>query len=434
MRFNNSLRSRGVKRCIGYVVQDDIFFCNLTVRETLTVSAMLKLPDTMSEGEKTEQVNHTLRSLGIEHCADTIIGGPFNRGISGGERKRVNIGTQLVHYPSILLLDEPTSGLDSTTSLNLMMTLRQLANGGRTIITTLHQPSSQMFMLFNSLLVMSRGRVMYHGSRPHVLGYFGSLGYKCRPNYNPADFLLELASKKQEVCTELAEAFVQHADSEQYGRSKIVYRRLANAWSRKHTRAQADTASSSLHAPSASASSSSSVALTEVGLRLDARSEPDDKDNGEGECKHNKTLNEPTTRTAVANNEHAYDKDRDDEGTGEKEQVQEQEQVEFATDVDMPTSWWTQFKVLCKRSYTQKKGSYITPISIIELTFLTVFTSLIWFQISDDESSIEDRLGVLFFSDVYWAFNLVNAALGMCMRVSTVCIYVYIYTYIYVCA
>jgi hypothetical protein len=90
-------------------------------------------------------------------------GGFFRRGISGGERKRVSVGHELLINPSIILLDEPTSGLDSTTAMNLVSTLCQLAAGGRAVITTIHQPSSRLYQQLDKLLLLSDGHAMYYG-------------------------------------------------------------------------------------------------------------------------------------------------------------------------------------------------------------------------------------------------------------------------------
>jgi len=109
-----------------------------------------------------------------------------------GERKRVNIGTELLTNPTLLLLDEPTSGLDSTTAAQLMKTLRLLAMQGRTILTSIHQPSSQVFQSFDKLLLLADGKTIFCGHPNDSIKYFSSLGYQCPPLYNPSDFLSSL--------------------------------------------------------------------------------------------------------------------------------------------------------------------------------------------------------------------------------------------------
>ena len=104
-------------------------------------------------------MNHVLKTLRIEKCADTKI-----MLISGGEKKRCNIGTELLTNPSIILLDEPTSGLDSTAATSLIVTLRSLANERMTVISSIHQPSTKIFYMFDKLIFLADGKMVYAGS------------------------------------------------------------------------------------------------------------------------------------------------------------------------------------------------------------------------------------------------------------------------------
>ena len=135
-------RSKSVKRRLGFVTQDEVLFDALTVGETLRFTALLKLPQSIPTEEKSGRALEVLVKLGLSKVQNSIVGGPMRRGVSGGERKRVSIAIELLTNPSVLFLDEPTSGLDSTTALQLVHTLRELASGGRTVITSIHQPSS----------------------------------------------------------------------------------------------------------------------------------------------------------------------------------------------------------------------------------------------------------------------------------------------------
>ena len=110
--------------------------------------------------------------------------------MSGGERKRTNIATEIVSNPSLIFLDEPTSGLDAATSLGLIVSLKTLAKSGHTVVTTIHQPSSAMFMMFDNVLLLAEGGfVVYSGSAAGVLPYFANLGLHSPSAYNPADFM-----------------------------------------------------------------------------------------------------------------------------------------------------------------------------------------------------------------------------------------------------
>ncbi|XP_004236984.1 ABC transporter G family member 21 [Solanum lycopersicum] len=193
--YNDQQFSSSMKRKTGFVTQDDVLYPHLTVFETLTYAALLRLPSKLTKEEKIEQVELVIMELGLTRCRNSMIGGQLFRGISGGERKRVSIGQEMLVNPSLLLLDEPTSGLDSTTAQRIVATLRWLARGGRTVVTTIHQPSSTLFRMFDKIIVLTEGCPIYYGKSSLVMEYFASIGYAPGFNFmNPADFLLDLAN------------------------------------------------------------------------------------------------------------------------------------------------------------------------------------------------------------------------------------------------
>ena len=111
--------------------------------------------------ERREKVQVLIEKLGLNDCCDTKIGSNTKKGISGGERKRTSIGVDLIISPSMIFLDEPTTGLDSTTALQVIVLLRQLANEGRTVVSTIHQPSSEVFAEFDRLMLLVEGRCIF---------------------------------------------------------------------------------------------------------------------------------------------------------------------------------------------------------------------------------------------------------------------------------
>ncbi|GAB2284796.1 ABC transporter G member 26 [Dionaea muscipula] len=192
--YNGIPYNSGVKRRIGFVTQDDVLFPQLTVEETLLFAAYLRLPNSMSRKQKHDRVELIIKELGLERCRHTRIGGGLVKGISGGERKRTSIGYEILVDPSLLLLDEPTSGLDSTSANRLLQILQGIAKGGRTLITTIHQPSSRMFHMFNKILVIAEGYPVYYGKAREAMEYFSSLSFVPEIPMNPAEFLLDLAT------------------------------------------------------------------------------------------------------------------------------------------------------------------------------------------------------------------------------------------------
>ncbi|XP_020234286.1 ABC transporter G family member 21 [Cajanus cajan] len=195
--YNGHPFSSSIKRNIGFVSQDDILYPHLTVLETLTYAAMLRLPKSLTKEEKREQVEMIIVELGLSRCRNSPVGGStaLFRGISGGERKRVSIGQEMLVNPSLLLLDEPTSGLDSTTAQRIVAMLQSLARCGRTVVTTIHQPSSRLYRMFDKVVVLSDGYQIFTGPTGRVMDYLESIGFAPAFNFmNPADFLLDLAN------------------------------------------------------------------------------------------------------------------------------------------------------------------------------------------------------------------------------------------------
>ncbi|NXT78515.1 ABCG2 protein, partial [Zapornia atra] len=190
--INGAPQPANFKCTSGYVVQDDVVMGTLTVRENLKFSAALRLPKSVKEQEKNERVNQIIKELGLSKVADSKVGTQFTRGVSGGERKRTNIGMELITDPAILFLDEPTTGLDASTANAVLLLLKRMARQGKTIIFSIHQPRYSIFRLFDSLTLLAAGRVLYHGPAQHTIGYFQSIGYECEPYNNPADFFLDI--------------------------------------------------------------------------------------------------------------------------------------------------------------------------------------------------------------------------------------------------
>ncbi|KAI3986786.1 hypothetical protein MKX01_039760 [Papaver californicum] len=146
-----------MNRKTGFVTQDDKFHPHLTVTETLIFTALLRLPQSFTLEEKITQAKSVIFQLGLTKCKNNIMGGAFVRGVSGGERKRVSIGQEMLINPSLLFLDEPTSGLDSRSAQQVVSILLELARGGRTVLMSIHQPSMNIFYMFHKILLLSDG-------------------------------------------------------------------------------------------------------------------------------------------------------------------------------------------------------------------------------------------------------------------------------------
>ena len=219
-------------RLSGFVSQDFEFFEFLTVRETLEISATLTLPESWTVQRKHARVDTLLAELDLLGAADTIIGSSFGGtvgGISGGERRRLCVAMELMNDPHLLLLDEPTSGLDSASALMMVSLLKKLAKRGKTIVCVIHQPRASIMPMFNQLLLLGAGRMIYYGPSCNfrketdpLREFFKEADHACPAFENPADHILDVINTVQGADEEQveeeeeqgsAEGTVKHGDS-----------------------------------------------------------------------------------------------------------------------------------------------------------------------------------------------------------------------------
>ncbi|XP_057868467.2 ABC transporter G family member 39 [Cryptomeria japonica] len=218
------------QRTCSYISQHDLHFAEMTVRETLDFSGqcqgvgsrydLLKeisrrekqagikpdpdvdvfMKETAIEGQRTNLfTDYVLKLLGLDICADTLIGDQMLRGVSGGQKKRVTTGEMLVARPKALFMDEISTGLDSATTFNIVKCLRQIVHVlDGTMLIALLQPAPETFELFDDIILLSEGEIVYQGPREYVLEYFESMGFKCPDRKGVADFLQEVSSRKDQ--------------------------------------------------------------------------------------------------------------------------------------------------------------------------------------------------------------------------------------------
>mmetsp|Transcript_12902 Transcript_12902/g.25840 ORF Transcript_12902/g.25840 Transcript_12902/m.25840 type:complete len:642 (-) Transcript_12902:356-2281(-) len=320
----NGSEGRVPKRLVGVVWQDDLLLSNLTVYEVVFFAARLKTPSSITNSQVDELVKVTLEELGLTDVADSTIGGGRRRGISGGERKRVSVAQELVVRPSLLFLDEPTSGLDATTAQELMRTLRDLADHGHAVVVVVHQPRTTIFELFDHLLLLSRGLVVYDGDASKVRAHLESCpGVTNLPaETGIADWVLDVMTRDERT------------DS-----GTLV----------KHWKVR-------------------KVSQMEV------------NDDSGREMQVNTRLSSLAELQGISQYE---------------------------------TSFWTQLKLLTKRSIRQQRGDKLTSTGLLLTVVWIVLTSLIWWRVPDDTGRVFDRYSFLFFLLISQSNTIVVASMNV---------------------
>eukprot|EP00898_Chlorokybus_atmophyticus_P003098 jgi/Chlat1/378/Chrsp10S01493 len=213
--INGAPRAPNFREQTGYVEKSDVHLKQSTVREALVFAATLRLPGAVSMPEKLEMVEVAIALMGLGPVENHIIGVPGESGLAADARKRLTIAVELMSNPSLLFMDEPTSGFDAIGALTVMKAIRTLADtGNRTVLAVVHQPSAELFSLFDSVLLLNNlGQMIYFGPTGQdasaVLGYLaGAVGYSCPMEKNPAEYLLEVASGGDRATqVELAESY-----------------------------------------------------------------------------------------------------------------------------------------------------------------------------------------------------------------------------------
>lgn len=183
----------------AYVTQDEVLIGTLTVFETVMFTARLRLPLSLSLAEKTQIVDGVITDMGLDSVRNTYIGNWHIRGVSGGQRRRVSIACELVTSPTLMFLDEPTSGLDSAAAFYVMSAVRKLTEGCRTIVTVIHQPSSETFELFDKLCLLASGETVYFGDASRASDMFSAAGLSVPSTRSAPDHFLHCINRDFET-------------------------------------------------------------------------------------------------------------------------------------------------------------------------------------------------------------------------------------------
>ncbi|OWZ19885.1 ABCG transporter [Phytophthora megakarya] len=193
--LNGEKRNENIFRAVSsYVAQEDSLLGSFTVLETLQMAAKLTMPSDTKAITMVKRIQSVIDDMGLRVCENTMIGDIFHKGISGGQKRRLSIAIEMLADPAILLLDEPTSGLDSASTYNVIKLISSLSKGGRTIICTIHQPSSLVYEMFTNVVILTAGQTVYFGPRTKMISHFSLLGYNCPQYQDPVEYFIDLAN------------------------------------------------------------------------------------------------------------------------------------------------------------------------------------------------------------------------------------------------
>jgi ABC-type multidrug transport system ATPase subunit len=182
-----------LRRKCFVVEQQDNHWPFLTCRETLMYAAELLL--SLPADERVARVNEIITKMGLDSCANTVVGNEFMQGLSGGQKRRLSIAVALIKRPQVIFLDEPTSGLDAAAAANIMIFIKELAaKENLIVIATIHQPSTKVYHGFDEVMILSGGRTAFVGFAEEATDYFSKIGYEMPGNTNPAEYFLDLVN------------------------------------------------------------------------------------------------------------------------------------------------------------------------------------------------------------------------------------------------
>ncbi|KAK9727972.1 FAD-dependent urate hydroxylase [Basidiobolus ranarum] len=407
------------KRVVGYVDQEDTLMPTLTVYETILYSALLRLPRSMSSEAKKHRVHQTMSELGILGIKDSFIGDSSSRGISGGEKRRVSIACELVTSPSILFLDEPTSGLDAYNAYNVIECLVTLArNYNRTVIFTIHQPRSNIFTLFDQLVLLADGWMIYSGMASKVRSHFESIGHPCPLGFNIADFVVDLSKHAVKPSEEDFE------DDEELipGLSNSNNAGEVDTSQNNHRRSIRVMQEDSLYSPHRTSSTNPFDDLppiistppevnnpwqTEVspwtGGNRSSTTSSRSSETIEGMSSHLLMLVREYKRSVLA---HGV--------VDEIERIVGSNQIDGAPVPNMGTyrrsSWYTQYRILSDRTFKNLyRNPYLMLTHYVISVFLAVLCGLLFYQVTNDIAGFQNRMGVFFFVCALFGFGCLTS-------------------------
>ncbi|CCM00070.1 uncharacterized protein FIBRA_02097 [Fibroporia radiculosa] len=410
------------KKVMGFVDQEDTLMSTLTVYETVLYSALLRLPREMSLEAKKYRTLETMHELGILGIKDSRIGDSGRRSISGGEKRRVSIACELVTSPSILFLDEPTSGLDAYNALSVIESLVSLArNYNRTVVFTIHQPRSNIVSLFDQLIVLAQGKLVYSGEADKCHDYLASIEQPCPPGFNIADYLIDLtmqagsqssSSGSPPVGTDSSDDHTNLRDEERAFNPSAA---TLSVSARSQEQSSTSGDETELQLRSASIAGSASGYVKRKTSQLLQAIKPSSYSGSMPLPPRLRVLVDEFAKSEISTAFRVETAQVERAAAAPPTSTTIDELPDIAVESSLAkgrkrASWGTQFRILSGRAF---KNLYRDPALLaahyVSAVVVALFCGYFYYNVSDDISGFQNRLGVFFFTLALFGFSSLSS-------------------------
>lgn len=362
------------------------------------------------------KVDLVIEALDLKSCQNTIIGDFMRPGLSGGEKKRCSIACELLSNPSVMMLDEPTSSLDSCTALNLVKLLKEYAiREQKTIIMSIHQPASQIFYLFDKLLLLSRGQMMYFGSIQQVLPFFNHFNYHMQHvSYNPADFLMEISKQINDKELHKLSCEAREAYFSMYKRNSLENNMSLSSGSRSPSNGKlnGNQLQHQFVPPTEQQTKNQQHQLHQIHHHHHHHLNHHHQQQQQQQSCQQLQNHQVETGMEDLNSSihsswskiHIYE-DQDDAYSYDDEYSDR-----CCKENRWPSGFMTQLYALTSRNFIDAKARMLSKLNWVQTVGLALIAGAVWFQTKRTEETLNDIKGWMYFSTMYWMmFALFNA-------------------------
>lgn len=405
---------RKFRKLSCYIMQDDTLLPNITVFEYMMYSANLKITEKMPMDQRISLVDEILETLSLIEAKNTQ-----TENLSGGQRKRLSIALELVKNPPVMFFDEPTSGLDSSSCFSCLSLLKTLAQGGRTIICTIHQPSAKLFEMFDNLYMLAEGQNIYQGNIPGVIPYLTAQGLVCPPYHNPADYMMEVAcgeygdhvpmlvvASRVGACDKFQNSNKNcNKDNEKKHNSKNTSCSEDDEGHSPNTGKRRRRRNKELLIDMLNGEKENNAKKAEINRCTERKSSTSDEDDSE-QFINIRENHEETFYSTKVSAKYLIAKPEELLKPASREDDHPSSDEEDEVDNTFDTSLFTQFKVLFVRTFISiQRDTTLTRLRLLCHLVVGILIGLLYYRIGNESSNAYNNAGCLFFCMMFIMFT-----------------------------